>query len=80
VQRQVIFPDDWMEEQLTNALRQETAHGDALAVLSKPDLHDRAGIWPKVLPRFQAEKIAQMAAFEVWRIPRRTDRPAGWPG
>ncbi len=80
VRRRAIFPDDWTEEQLINALRQETAHGDALAVLSKPDLYDRAGIWPKVLPRFQAEKIAQLAAFEVWRIPRRTDRPAGWPG
>ena len=80
VRRRAIFPEDWTEEQLINALRQETAHGDALAVLSKPDLYDRAGIWPKVLPRFQAEKIAQPAAFEVWRIPRRTDRPAGWPG
>ena len=75
--RRRAISDDWTEEQLTNALRQETAHGDALAFLSKPDLHDRAGIWPRVLPRYQAEKIAQLAAFEVWRIPHRTDRPAG---
>jgi hypothetical protein len=70
VRRKALVFDQWTEQQLTDTLRRETLHADAFAILSKPDLHDPLGTWAKVLPQFQAEMIARLAAFEIWRIPR----------